>query len=143
MTATATISTSARISEGKRMGENHNNVIIAGSRTFDDYALLERILGEIFTAEGKPTLIICGEARGADSLGRRYAQERGIPVASFPADWKKYGRSAGFRRNAEMLRVADCLIAFWDGKSVGTKHMIEISRKAGIRVHVQRQFRAG
>jgi hypothetical protein len=68
--------------------------------------------------------IVCGEARGADSLGRRWAIENNIPVASFPADWNKYGCSAGIRRNEWMGSYADYVIAFWDGESRGTKHMI-------------------
>ncbi len=106
-------------------------VIIAGSREFQDYALLCRKCDVIFSRR-KPTAILCGEARGADTLGKRYAQEHGIPVLSFPADWEKYGRKAGFLRNQEMADNADALVAFWDGKSKGTKNMIDIADNAGI-----------
>ena len=106
-------------------------VIIAGSRGFDDYDLL-RSKCDAFFSRRKPTAIICGEARGADKLGRRYAEENGIEVLSYPAEWSRYGRAAGNIRNAEMLKVADALVAFWDGRSSGTKHMIEITREKNI-----------
>lgn len=110
-------------------------VIIAGTRTFSDYKMLcERC--DFFFSRQTPTAIICGEARGADSLGRKYAEEHGIAVESFPANWKKYGRSAGYIRNQEMADHADALIAFWDGKSRGTKNMIDIAKKKGIPIRV-------
>ena len=73
--------------------------------------------------------IVCGEALGADSLGKFYAQRKGYNVRSYPADWNKYGKSAGIRRNKQMAEVADALVAFWDGKSRGTKNMIEQMRR--------------
>ena len=110
-------------------------VIIAGTRTFQDYDFLcERC--DFFFSETTPTAILCGEARGADELGKRYAKEHGIPVMSFPADWEKFGKSAGYRRNAEMARNADALIAFWDGSSHGTKHMIGLAHELGLPVRV-------
>ena len=54
----------------------------------------------------------------------------------FPANWNKFGKSAGFRRNEQMAEVADALIAFWDGKSHGTKHMIEIMENKKLLVKV-------
>lgn len=112
-------------------------VIIAGTRTFGDYELLCQKCDVFFSAK-KPTHIICGEARGADTLGRRYAEEHNIPVLSFPADWKTYGKSAGYRRNKQMAEAADALVAFWDGKSRGTKNMIDLAHEAKIPVRVVR-----
>lgn len=117
--------------------QSRRNVIVAGSRTFDNYRLLSKTLDELFCAR-PPDAILCGEAKGADSLGKRYAKSRHIHVLSFPANWYRYGRRAGYIRNAAMLEHADCLVAFWDGESKGTKHMIDIARKAGIEVHVVR-----
>lgn len=117
------------------MSNDRFAVIIAGSRNFTDYDLLERKCDIIFSRK-KPTIILCGEAKGADSLGKRYAFERGLAVQPYPADWRKNGRSAGYMRNEEMLRNADALVAFWDGESPGTKHMIKIARQAGIPVRV-------
>ena len=110
-------------------------VIIAGSRTFDGYELLcEKC--DLFFSRRKPTLILCGEAEGADTLGKKYAFDRGLAVEPHPADWRKNGRGAGYMRNREMLKTADALVAFWDGSSRGTKHMIDIAKEAGIPVRV-------
>ena len=79
---------------------------------------------------------VSGEARGADSLGKRLAYENEWEVLSFPADWDKYGKTAGYKRNDEMARNADALIAFWDGKSRGTKHMIDLAKKYDLQARI-------
>ena len=79
--------------------------------------------------------IVSGCARGADTLGKKYANDHNIPVKKFPAEWNKYGRSAGYIRNTEMADYADILVAFWDGKSLGTKHMIDTATKKGLIVY--------
>ena len=73
--------------------------------------------------------VVCGEAQGADSYGKAWARYHNIPVKSFPADWQHNGSAAGYIRNHEMGDYADELIAFWDGKSPGTKEMIEYMQK--------------
>lgn len=108
-------------------------IIVAGGRDFNDYELLCRKL-DFFLSRTENPVIICGEARGADSLGKRYALERGIPVLSFPADWDRYGKSAGFRRNKQMAENADALVAFWDGRSKGTANMIELMAGRPVRI---------
>lgn len=113
---------------------NKMKIIVAGGRDFDDYQLLCRRL-DYFFQKIRP-IIICGEAKGADVLGRRYAEEIGLEIMSFPAQWEKYGKSAGYRRNEEMAAVADGLVAFWDGESKGTKHMIEYMRKLEKKVKI-------
>lgn len=100
-------------------------VIIAGSRNFNNYDFLQTKINEL---KLNITEIICGEARGADSLGKQYGINHNIPIKSFPAEWDKYGKSAGYIRNKEMAKYADYLIAFWDGQSRGTNHMINIMR---------------
>lgn len=101
-------------------------VIIAGSRNITDYRLLKMCLSKtIFNI----TEIVCGKAKGVDSLGERYAEEQNIICTYFPADWNKYGLRAGYIRNTEMGRYADSLIAIWDGRSKGTIHMIDIMKK--------------
>ena len=109
-------------------------IIVAGSRNFNDYDLLKEKL-DFFFSKLTP-VIVCGEARGADSLGRKYAEENNLEILSFPADWNKYGKSAGYRRNEQMAEVADYLVAFWDGKSSGTKHMIDTMKKMGKDVRI-------
>ena len=112
------------------------NIIVAGSRSFKDYTLLRQRLDYYFK-NITPT-IVCGEARGADELGRRYAETHGLEIISMPADWNKYGRSAGYRRNEEMAKIADGLVAFWDGQSQGTRHMINTMAKLGKEVKIVR-----
>jgi len=87
-------------------------VIIAGSRTFENYKLLKYKCDKILSGH-KVEAIICGEAPGTDMLGKRYGKERGIPVVSRPADWDKYGSSAGYRRNEDMAKESTHLIVFW------------------------------
>lgn len=99
-------------------------VIVAGSRSFDSYDLLKEKLDMLEISE-----IVSGGARGADSLGEKYALENNIPIKLFPANWNQYGKSAGFIRNREMAQYADFLIVFWDGESKGTKHMIDLMKK--------------
>ena len=107
--------------------------IVAGSRTFQNYPLLCKELDKIREQIGE---IVCGEARGADTLGRTYAYDNDIKIRSFPADWKQYGQSAGFVRNDDMAAYADKAIIFWDGKSVGSKDMIDKMEKLGKEVRV-------
>ena len=119
-------------------GSKHlTRLIVNGSRTFDDYALLEKKLDAIIS-DLEDVEIVSGHARGADSLGERYAKEHGIPCKVMPAEWKKYGKAAGIIRNQQMIDYAKeeipLLVTFWDGKSHGTKHTIEKAMKDGIQV---------
>lgn len=94
--------------------------IIAGSRNFQNYPKMCEELDKIRDSIGE---IVCGEALGADTLGRTYAYDNAIPIKSFPADWS-LGKAAGFIRNKQMAEYADKAIVFWDGESVGTQDMI-------------------
>ena len=98
--------------------------IIAGGRDFHDYEFLKAHVDPNGVTE-----IVSGTAPGADTLGERFAFENNIPVTRFLADWDKYGKSAGPIRNRQMAKYGDQLIAFWDGKSRGTKNMIETMRE--------------
>lgn len=106
-------------------------LIIAGGRDFSDAALLERVLIAMADVElaDKAVSIVSGMARGADALGYQFAHKHGIQVYEFHANWNKYGKRAGFIRNEEMGNAADGLLAFWDGESKGTAHMIEYMRQ--------------
>lgn len=112
-------------------------VITAGGRDFADYGLLQAKCDQFFR-EKRPTAIISGIARGADTLGTRYARERGIQVLEFPADWERLGRRAGMVRNLQMLDAADAVVAFWDGQSRGTAHTIGEAKKRGLPLRVVR-----
>lgn len=110
-------------------------VIIAGGRSFDDYQLLKRKCDEIL-AEINDIEIVSGAASGADRLGERYAKEKGYAVKQFPADWSKWGKAAGPKRNKQMAEYGDILIAFWDGESRGTKNMIDLANANNLKVEV-------
>lgn len=114
-------------------------VIVAGCRDFDNYELLKEKCDYFLQGEKKKdVVIISGHASGADALGERYAQEHGSLLETYPADWKVLGKAAGPVRNAKMAEVADALIAFWDGKSWGTKNMIDTAQKHNLQVAVVR-----
>ena len=119
---------------------NSYKVIVAGGRDFADYAYPKEKLDEVFASLGDldshPIEIISGMAKGADTLGIRYAEEHKLTMVLYPANWKKYPRMAGILRNMNMLVTATHLVAFWDGKSHGTKHMIEIAKAKGIPVWI-------
>lgn len=107
--------------------------IIAGSRTITDYAAVEAAIAESGFAI---TEVISGCACGVDRLGEQWAVARSTPIRHFPADWKRYKRSAGAIRNNEMVAHADALIAVWDGRSDGTRHIINAARREGRKVFV-------
>ena len=111
-----------------------------GSRSFNDCVLLEQELNKLFNENeefaGKEIKIISGMALGADTLAVDYADNHKLTKILFPANWKRYSRVAGFLRNEDMLSLATHLIAFWDGKSNGTRYMIEIAKGKGIPVWV-------
>ena len=113
-------------------------VIIAGTRSFNDYELLRTSCNNLLSVKQRThtVVIISGTARGADQMGERYAHERGYDVQQFPANWERDGKAAGFIRNRQMADVADALIAFWDGMSNGTKNMIDNARRKGLAVRV-------
>ena len=113
-------------------------VIIAGTRSFNNYELLRTSCNNLLSVKQRThtVVIISGTARGADQLGERYAHERGYDVQQFPANWERDGKAAGYIRNAKMADNADALIAFWDGMSNGTKNMIDNARRKGLAVRV-------
>jgi hypothetical protein len=101
------------------------NLIIAGGRDFNDYPTLENAMKVVNSMHPDTEItIISGCARGADHLGLLYATQYGLAAIRMPADWDQQGKRAGFIRNATMAREADALLAFWDGESKGTYHMI-------------------
>ena len=114
-------------------------IIVSGGRDFADYQRLESVLDDV--TEGRTDVeIVSGHAKGADLLGERYAREHGIMYTVFPADWKQFPIRAGFIRNREMLDYATdkeaMLISFRDGKSHGTKDMIELAKEACVPVKI-------
>ncbi|TCK01348.1 UNVERIFIED_ORG: uncharacterized protein DUF2493 [Anoxybacillus amylolyticus] len=114
-------------------------VIVAGSRSFSDYRMMEQaLLHYLSRCDLSMVEIVSGTARGADQLGERFALEHGCAIKRFPADWTRYGKRAGFVRNEEMAKYADACVCFWDGKSRGTRHMIDLARRYQLWLRVVR-----
>jgi hypothetical protein len=108
-------------------------LIIAGSRSFNDYLLLRESTDSfIETVNETPIEIVSGHARGADLLGEKYAANRGYPVKLFIADWARHGKAAGYLRNKQMAEYATHCICFWDGRSAGTKMMIDLANEKNV-----------
>lgn len=99
---------------------------IIGSRTFCDYEKLKEVLDKHYISQ-----IVSGGAKGADTLGARYANEKNIPLIEFIPNWNKYGKRAGMMRNKDIINTSDVVIAFWDNISPGTKNSIEYAKKLG------------
>jgi hypothetical protein len=110
--------------------------IIAGSREYDEivnprslvsngvYRVVRSILDR---CPWEITEVVSGTCRGPDQLGERWGEEREVSIKCFPADWKGFGKRAGFIRNEEMAVYGEAAIIFWDGKSRGTKSMIDLA----------------
>jgi len=103
-----------------------NKLLVAGGRDFTDYLLLSDVLDR-YQLHYPIDSIIQGEARGADLLAKRYAKANDIKYIGVPADWTRFGRSAGHIRNTEMWNMADSGIIFWNGESSGTGHSLTLS----------------
>ena len=113
-------------------------LIVAGGRDFSNYALLSRVLFAMADVElaDRDVSIVSGLARGADALGAQFAKANSVLLYEFPADWNQYGKRAGFMRNEQMGHFADGLLAFWDGESRGTNHMITFMQSMSKPVHI-------
>ena len=118
------------------MAQAPYRVIIAGCRTYENFEQLSAHCDSLLLDRHPDVVIVCGMARGADLLGKRFAERKGYGLHPFPADWTTWGRSAGPKRNIQMAKNADALIAFWDYKSRGTKHMIDTARNHNLAVRV-------
>ena len=111
-------------------------LIIAGSRHFpvtrqEFFSFLDEEL-----THQDIDYLISGGARGIDTMAQEYALSRGIPFILHTAEWDKYGRGAGYRRNVDMANEGDALWAFIYNKSRGTSHMIDIAKERGLHVSV-------
>lgn len=104
---------------------------IVGSRTFNDYPFMKKILQHY-----PCTKIISGGAKGADTLAKRYSSETGIPIQEFKPNWDAYGKAAGFIRNEMIVKACDELVAFWNEISRGTAHSIKTAEKNNKPVHI-------
>ncbi len=109
-------------------------VIFCGSRDWIDRDLIATVLSEYREMYGDSLVVVHGAARGADTLADEEARKLGIRVEAHPADWNRYGKSAGHVRNEKMAALgAVHTEAFWDGTSRGTWNMVKTSERHGIR----------
>lgn len=110
-------------------------VAIIGSRSINDLSLLEKIWKDL----QMPYIdisIISGGAKGADTNGEEFANKYNMPIIIYKPDWNRFGKSAGFRRNIDIIKNCDICIAIWDGKSQGTKHSMDLCKAYFKRLYV-------
>ena len=108
------------------------NIAIVGSRSFYN---IEKAMAKVFDKYiGEDDLVITGGAIGADTCAENEAKKRGIKVLIIPANWKKYGKSAGYKRNILIVKKANLVIACWNNQhSKGTEHSIKLAKELGIK----------
>lgn len=114
-------------------------VAIVGSREFADMPLIRRSIDRLLAVHGTDLEIVSGGARGADSIAESICRGADVPFKQFPADWDKFGKSAGFRRNEQIVAYSDMVLAFMaPGREYtrGTRHTVELAVKAGKETHV-------
>lgn len=114
-------------------------VVIAGCRDYDNYSEAKEFIEFcISKIKNEHSLIfVSGGCRGADLLGERFAYENGYQIERYPAEWEKYGRAAGPKRNMKMAEISDFIICFWDGCSKGTKSMINYARRLNKPIRIK------
>ena len=101
------------------------NIAIVGSRDYPDLEAVKHFV----EALPPDVTVVSGGARGVDRAAEEAARARGLKVLVFLADWANEGRSAGYKRNVKVINAADMVVAFWDGKSPGTRHALELAQK--------------
>jgi hypothetical protein len=99
---------------------------VIGSRNFSDSHLLTKCLN-MLNEEYQLTTIVSGGAKGADIMGQRWAEIRGIETEIYLPDWENLGKRAGILRNKDIVEASDIIIAFWDGISNGTRNSIDVA----------------
>lgn len=123
------------------------NIIIAGTRTYNNYAELKQACSDYVAhlikdgvATKEEITILSGMAPGTDKLGAKFAKEAGLYLVTFAADWDTNGKAAGPLRNEQMAKYAaganGILLAFWDGKGKGTNNMIELAEKYKMEIFI-------
>ena len=119
------------------------NIAIVGSRTFEDASVIRSAIRRWMVLAPEGVTIVSGGARGADSIGEAIAKELSLPTLIYLPDWARFGKSAGFRRNMDIVRDADVILAFFapGPKSNGTKHTVAEARIAGKPVYVYHEGR--
>ncbi len=109
-------------------------IAIVGSRDFRNFDMVNTYVNSL----PDDTVIVSGGARGVDTCAEIAAKKRGLRTIIHPADWNKHGKKAGFLRNSDIVNDADKVVAFWDGKSRGTKHSIDLANIRGKQLEIIR-----
>lgn len=112
--------------------------IIGGSRWIVGTAPVLTAITEAAARGITPTTVLSGMAAGPDTTGANWAIAQEIPLESFPAEWGKFGKRAGFLRNDAMTDKAEAVIAIWDGESRGTKMLIDLAEQKGLKIYIHR-----
>ncbi len=115
-------------------------IVVAGCRNYTNYNEAKEYIDFCIQKIRKENdlIFLSGCCQGADSLGEKYATENNYKIEYYPAEWEKYGKSAGPKRNKLMAENCDYIICFWDGKSRGTKSMINYARKFNKPLKIKR-----
>ena len=121
--------------------------LVAGSRAFDDYNLLEKTLDKMLSNYTPDITIVSGGAKGADALAELYAHKKGYYTTIFYPEWNLLGKGAGYIRNRKMHEYISQfehrgVVCFWDGKSKGTKQNFELAEEYNNQIRIIR-FKKG
>lgn len=114
--------------------------LVTGGRSITDVSLIEEHLDTMFKKYGKPEVLIHGDCSGVDKISGSWAEKNKITVKTFPAEWKRYGRAAGPIRNRQMADECskeDLCVSVWNGSSSGTKDMLGVCEKKGMKTEVK------
>ena len=103
-------------------------LMISGSRTITDKEFIFGELDKVY-AEHRNLVLISGGAKGADTIAEQWAESHNLVIEQHKPNWKQHGRGAGIIRNKEMVLASDFVVIFWDGKSRGTKSVIDFCKK--------------
>lgn len=114
------------------------NIVIAGSRYFENYNKAEKFISDCLELENinEPILFLTGGCRGADSLGEKYALDHGFELKIIKAEWKRFGKPAGPIRNKKLAKEGDIFICFWNKSSRGTKSLIDYALELNKTVYI-------
>ena len=116
---------------------NKLRVGVVGSRDWEDKLFIFSVLRDFLrTRQDKDIVLVSGGAKGVDTYAEEFAQLYNYPIEIFRADWKRYGRSAGFIRNELIAKNSDIIFAFRKNNSSGTTHTITLARKFNIALQV-------
>jgi hypothetical protein len=107
-------------------------IAIVGSRDYPDMKQVRDYVDTLCD----DVIVISGGARGVDRIAETQARQRGLRVKIYHAEWERFGKSAGYRRNADIVANSDMVVAFWDGHSRGTAHTIKLAKRDGTPTHV-------